>query len=87
MPIMAKNKSYQLGLYEKAMPSTLSWLEKLNHTRDAGFDWLEISIDETDAKLSRLYYTKEEINQIKAAMEESSVPILTMCLSGHRKYP
>lgn len=44
-------------------------------------------MDETDAKLSRLDYTKDEINEIKAAMETSGVPILTMCLSGHRKYP
>ena len=84
---MVKNKPYQLGLYEKAMPSTLTWLEKLNQTKAAGFDWLEISVDETDAKLSRLDYTKEEINAIKQAMETSGVPILTMCLSGHRKYP
>ena len=87
MPIMVKNKPYQLGLYEKAMPSTLTWLEKFNQTKAAGFDWLEISVDETDAKLSRLDFTKAEINVIKKAMEESGVPILTMCLSGHRKYP
>lgn len=84
---MAKNKVYQLGLYEKAMPSTLSWLEKLNQTKAAGFDWLEISVDETDAKLARLDYTALEVNEIKAAMQETGIPILTMCLSGHRKYP
>ena len=87
MLTMVKNKAYQLGLYEKAMPSTLSWLEKLNQTKEAGFDWLEISVDETDAKLARLEYTALEINAIKAAMQETGVPILTMCLSGHRKYP
>jgi predicted hexulose-6-phosphate isomerase len=84
---MVKNKAYQLGLYEKAMPSTMTWLEKLNQTKSAGFDWLEISVDESDAKLSRLDYSKTEINEIKDAMNETSVPILTMCLSGHRKYP
>ncbi len=87
MPIMVKNKAYQLGLYEKAMPSTMTWLEKLNQTKSAGFDWLEISVDESDAKLSRLDYSKTEINEIKDAMNETCVPILTMCLSGHRKYP
>jgi len=84
---MVKNKAYQLGLYEKAMPSTMTWLEKLNQTKSAGFDWLEISVDESDAKLSRLDYSKTEINEIKDAMNETCVPILTMCLSGHRKYP
>ena len=46
------NRTYQLGLYEKAMPSDLSWEEKLNLTKESGFDYLEMSIDETDAKLS-----------------------------------
>lgn len=49
------NKSdYLLGLYEKAMPNTLSVREKLFATKKAGFDFMEISIDETDEKLSRL---------------------------------
>ena len=47
-------KHYQLGLYEKAMPGTLSWREKLEAAREAGFDFVEISIDETDQKLARL---------------------------------
>lgn len=87
MPIMDKNKPYQLGLYEKAMPSTLTWLEKLENTKQAGFDWLEISVDETDAKLARLDMSDEEVHEIKTAMEVTGIPILTMCLSGHRKYP
>jgi L-ribulose-5-phosphate 3-epimerase len=85
--IMVKAKSYQLGLYEKAMPSHLSWIEKCKATKEAGFDFLEISIDETDAKLSRLDYSFEQIKEIKDAIEESGVPILSMCLSGHRRFP
>ena len=53
-------KSYTLGLYEKAMPGTLSWREKLEAARDAGFDFVEISIDETDQKLARLDMSAEE---------------------------
>lgn len=78
-------KKYQLGLYEKAMPSDWSWIEKLNAAKESGYDFLEISIDETDAKLSRLN-NKEEITSIKQAMEVTGFPIRTMCLSGHRKY-
>jgi predicted hexulose-6-phosphate isomerase len=47
---------------------------------------MEISIDETDKKLARLD-SKESVAEIKAAIEKTGVPILTMCLSGHRKYP
>lgn len=47
-------KHYQLGLYEKAMPGTLSWREKLKTAKRAGFDFVEISIDESDEELARL---------------------------------
>ncbi len=76
---------YSLGLYEKAMPD-VSWEEKLTLTRECGFDCMEISIDETDQKLARL---DDEATQtaILAAIAKTRVPIRTMCLSGHRKYP
>ena len=47
-----------LGLYEKAMPPSLSWEERLNTARDLGFDFVEISIDETDDRIRRLDYSK-----------------------------
>ncbi len=78
------NREYRLGLYEKSMPSTLSWVEKLTIAKEAGFDYVEISIDETDAKLARL---DQPVTEIKEAMEKTGVPISSMCLSGHRKYP
>ncbi|MFM1572211.1 L-ribulose-5-phosphate 3-epimerase [Helcococcus ovis] len=78
---------YQLGLYEKALPSNLTWEEKFNIAKSAGYDFLEISIDETDEKLSRLDWTKEEINSLISIMQKTDFPIRSMCLSGHRKYP
>lgn len=80
-------KNYQLGLYEKSMPSYLAWKEKLAFAKEAGFDFIEISIDETDEKLKRLDTTKEERFQIKQDMLESGLNIYTMCFSGQRKYP
>ena len=41
-------KGYTLGLYEKAMPGSLTWKEKLMAAKSAGYDFVEISIDETD---------------------------------------
>ncbi|GMG95373.1 L-ribulose-5-phosphate 3-epimerase [Tepidimicrobium xylanilyticum] len=76
-----------LGIYEKAMPNFLSFREKFRLAKEAGFDYMEISIDESDEKLQRLDYTKEQISEIKKVMEEEDFFIRTMCLSGHRKYP
>lgn len=87
MLIMVKNNSYLLGCYEKAMPNNLTIKDKLKYAKEAGFDYLEISIDESDEKLERLDYSDEMINRIKLSMIEINFPILSMCLSGHRKYP
>jgi predicted hexulose-6-phosphate isomerase len=78
---------YLLGLYEKSMPGTLTIPEKLTETKQAGFDFLELSIDETDEKLARLEWDREEVHQVLDAMWEIELPIRSICLSGHRKYP
>lgn len=80
-------KAYAIGLYEKAMPKTMTWREMLVCAKECGYDFVEISIDETDARLARLDWTKEERLELVAAMKEVGVPIRSMCLSGHRKYP
>jgi L-ribulose-5-phosphate 3-epimerase len=80
-------KAYTLGLYEKSMPGTLSWKEKMLAAKKAGFDFIEISIDETEEKLARLNMSKEERLDLVRLMYETGMPIRTMCLSGHRKYP
>ena len=80
-------KEYTLGLYEKAMPSWLSWKEKLELAKKAGFDFVEISIDETDEKLARLDMSQAERMEMLNLMRVVGIPIRTMCLSGHRKYP
>ena len=81
------NKNYHIGLYEKAMPSSLNWEEKLKCAKDCGYDFVEISIDETDARLARLEWTAQERAQLRETMQKIGVPIRSMCLSGHRKYP
>ena len=80
-------KAYAIGLYEKAMPKTMSWREKLECAKECGYDFVEISIDETDEKLARLEWSKDERLALVKDMKEVGVPIRSMCLSGHRKYP
>ena len=80
-------REYSLGLYEKSMPHSLSLAEKLTCTRENDFDFLEVSIDESDEKLSRLYWGEVQRREVSEAICETGVAIGSMCLSVHRKYP
>jgi hexulose-6-phosphate isomerase len=76
-----------LGLYEKALPKQTPWQEKLAITKKLGFDFMEISIDESDERLNRLYWNKAERLSLRQAIEESGIPLKSMCFSGHRRFP
>ena len=78
---------YRLGLYEKAMPAQLTWVERLRCARNAGFDAVEISIDESPERLARLDALPALQRELRAAMDETGLRVPTMCLSGHRKFP
>ncbi len=78
---------YRLGLYEKAMPSQLSFVEMMEAARLAQFDFIELSIDETDQRLSRLDWSLPERDRLCRDMEQTGIRLETMCLSGHRAYP
>lgn len=78
---------YALGLYEKAMPGTMTIGEKLECAKECGYDYVELSVDETDEKLARLDWTKEERLALIKEMYRVGLPLRSMCLSGHRKYP
>lgn len=78
---------YVLGVYEKAMPNTLSFEEKLSYAKEIGYDYLEISIDETPEKLSRLDWDKKTRDELVSTMKKVGLPIRSLCLSGQRKYP
>ena len=80
-------KKYTLGLYEKAVPNTLSYEEKLTCAAKYDYDFVEISIDETDEKQARLDYTPSQMRELKNAVQNAGIPFRSMCLSAHRKYP
>jgi L-ribulose-5-phosphate 3-epimerase/hexulose-6-phosphate isomerase len=69
------------------MPGTLSLEQKLGETRKAEFDYLELSIDETDEKLARLQWGGTGIISLHRSIEESGIPIRSICLSAHRRFP
>lgn len=79
--------NYTLGIYEKALPDNLSWEEKFRIAKDNDFDFIEISIDESDERLKRLDWTKEDRLNLLKLSREMELPFGSMCLSGHRKFP
>jgi predicted hexulose-6-phosphate isomerase len=78
---------FSLGLYEKSMPNTLTLAEKLAETKQSGFDYLELSVDESDEKLARLEWTAAERRGLLQSMADTGIKVLSICLSGNRKYP
>lgn len=84
---MYKIKELELGIYEKALPKDSTWEEKLKIAKEASYTFLEISIDETDERLARLDWTKEEKKQFRDAILDSGLRVPSMCFSGHRRFP
>lgn len=75
-----------VGLYEKALPPDWPWEQRLLAAVQAGYRYLEISMDETDERLARLKDAAEQ-RTIRRAIENTGAPVLTMCLSAHRRFP
>jgi len=76
-----------VGLYEKALPASMCWEERLTAAGQAGYDFVEISIDESDERLGRLDWPTSERAALRRSIANTGVRVMTMCLSGHRKYP
>lgn len=76
-----------IGIYEKALPNSFSWEEKFRAAKQAGFDYMEISVDESDERLARLDWSDAEIENLRSLMQSEGISFPTMCLSGHRRYP
>jgi len=76
-----------LGIYEKAFPADYSWEQILNTAKLAGYDFVEMSIDESSLRLDRLNWSRSERMALREAMVESEVPIWAMGISAHRKFP
>ena len=78
---------YSLGLYEKALPPGQDLISLCRKAKACGFDRLELSIDESDARLARLDWPERDQRALGTRSREEDCPIRTLCLSGHRKYP
>jgi len=76
-----------IGIYEKALPPGLSWPRMLETAKSSGYDYVEMSIDESEARLSRLAWTASERARFRSDVGASGLRVPSVCLSGHRKYP
>ncbi len=75
-----------LGIYEKALPKSISWKERLQAAKECGFDYVEMSIDESDERLERLNWNKEKRLKIVQNKLNIGVGIHSICLSAHRRF-
>lgn len=76
-----------IGIYEKALPKNLGWAERFAAAKAAGYDFLELSVDETPERMARLDWTLAERLEFFRLSREAAIPVPSMCLSGHRKIP
>lgn len=76
-----------IGIYEKATPKNFTWRERLAFAKELGFDFVEMSVDESDSRLARLDWTKKERLEVVQAIYETGIRIPSICFSGHRRYP
>ena len=77
----------KLGIYEKALPFGTGWAEKLRQAEEAGFHFIEMSIDETDHRLERLDWSPRQRREFRESVAESPLTVPSICLSGHRRFP
>ncbi|MGS9273032.1 TIM barrel protein, partial [Salmonella enterica subsp. enterica serovar Infantis] len=50
------------------------------------FDFVEMSVEETDARLARLDWSREQRLALVSAVAENGVRVPSMCLSAHRRF-
>ena len=63
------------------------WLERLQLAKELGFDFVEMSVDETDARPARLDWNREQRLALVAAIADTGIRVPSMCLSAHRRFP
>ena len=80
-------KAVPLGIYEKALPAGEDWLPRLQLAAELGFDFVEMSPDESDVRLARLDWSREQRLALVNAIAQTGVRVPSMCLSAHRRFP
>lgn len=73
------------GIYEKALKPQ-SFEGMFEQARECGYEAFEMSIDCTDERLQRLDWDNREIVRVWTAAQQTGIKLLTVCLSGNKRY-
>ncbi len=76
-----------MGIYEKAIPNKFDWATKIKIAKEAGYQFIEMSVDESDERLYRLEWSKEKRVYMRQLLSEHDFYINSICLSAHRRFP
>jgi L-ribulose-5-phosphate 3-epimerase len=76
-----------LGIYEKAFPAEYSWEQILSTAKLAGYDFVEMSIDESSMRLDRLTWTRSQRSALREVIFNTGMPVWAIGVSAHRKFP
>ncbi|MBM7599106.1 L-ribulose-5-phosphate 3-epimerase/hexulose-6-phosphate isomerase [Virgibacillus halotolerans] len=77
----------KIGVYEKALSDDTDLYQLLKAVEETRFDYLEISIDDSSDRLSRLEMSKCEREKLKVYMSEKELYIYSIVLSANRSFP
>ena len=75
------------GIYEKALPKTSNWDQKTKSAKAAGFDFVELCIDESPQRIARVDFSESQAGEIAAIARDNGLSMHSLCLSAHRKFP
>lgn len=75
----------RLGIYEKAMVATNDWSAFFAEVGRAGFDFVDLSVDESEQRAARLRSTADWRARVRHAAMDQGVAIGGICLSIHRR--
>ena len=84
---MYKFDKLVMGIYEKALPKKEPWNIKIDIAKEAGYDFIEISVDESDERLARLDWNNDEIKNMKNLLIDKDFRIPSMTFSGQKRFP
>lgn len=77
--------SVTLGIYEKALKWTGQWRTFFAQAREAGFSFVDLSVDESAERSARLNWDWETCQEVREAAHREGILIGGICLSVHRK--
>lgn len=74
------------GIYEKALPPGDAPTQA-RAAAAAGYDFVELALDDDPWRLARLTWTPQQRRTVRSVYADAGVPIKTIVLSAHRRWP